>query len=418
MNFPFRERLLSALRWSEQYTRTDMLYLASGGFWLTLGQTIATVAGFALTYAFGNFVPKEIFGNYKYVLSLAGLFGTLALTGMGSAVTQAVARSFDGALRQGLRAYLRWSTLSVVATLAGALYYELKGNEVLALSLLVVAFCSPLLSSLNLYTSFLQGKRDFRRNTVYGFAISTSPPLLIGSLIIAGFNDHIPFFVLAYYVAIIIPAAYFHYRTLVIYRPSERTDPETIPYAWHLSVINFLGRVASYIDKVLVFHFLGATALAVYAFAAAPPQYVLKFNGVFRTLALPKLAARDVPTLKRTLPRKIVLHFVVALGAMILYMLTVPYFFSIFFPLYAESIPYAQALGLTILSAPGVWLGQTLVAHMKKRALYVLNIASPLIKIGLYVTLIPLYGIWGVVAAVILSGFVGFILASVIFKRL
>jgi O-antigen/teichoic acid export membrane protein len=395
-----------------------MVYLASGGLWLTMGQVTATVAGFALTYVFGNFVPKEVFGNYKYVLSLAGLFGTLALTGMGSAVTQAVARGFDGALRHGFRAYLRWSSVSVVATLAGALYYELKGNEVLALSLLVVAFCSPLLSSLNLYTSFLQGKKDFLRNTVYGFVISVSPPLAVGVLIMAGWNDHIPLLVLAYYVAIIIPAAYFHHRTLDIYRPSERKDHESVPYALHLSLINLLGRVASYIDKVLVFHFLGAAALAVYAFAAAPPQYVLKFNGVFRTLALPKLAARDVPTLKRTLPRKIALHFVAAFTVMVLYMLAVPYFFSIFFPLYAESIPYAQALGLTILSAPGVWLGQTLIAHMKKRALYVLNIASPLIKIGLYVTLIPLYGIWGVVAAVILSGFVGFVLASIIFKRL
>ncbi|KKW19339.1 MAG: Polysaccharide biosynthesis protein [Parcubacteria group bacterium GW2011_GWA2_51_10] len=406
------------LRRLDPYMKTDVMYLATGGFWLMLGQIVGTAAGLALTLVFGNFVSKEVFGNYKYVLSLAGIFGAIALTGMGSAVTQAVARGFDGALREGFRTYLQWSIPSMFATLAGAVYYWANDNNVLALSLFIVALGSPVLNACNLYTSFLQGKKDFRRNTIYGFLISSTPPLLLIATMLAGYVEWVPLFVLIYYIAMIAPSAYFHMRTRALYRPSNVIDVETAPYAWHLSLINVLGRIAAYIDKVLVFHFLGAAPLAIYTFASAPPQYVLKFNGIFRTLALPKLAARDIPTLKATLPRKIALHFAVALAVLGVYEILVSPFFRFFLPQYIDAIPYAWALGLTILSAPGVWLGQTLIAHMKKRALYFMNTVSPIIKMGLYVSLIPIYGIWGVVVATVASGFIGFMIAAIIFKRL
>lgn len=413
-----REKLFALLKRTEPFLRTDTAYLASGSFWLTLGQIVGTLAGLALTLVFGNLVSKEVFGTYKYVLSLAGLFGSIALTGMGSAVTQAVARGFDGALRDGVHAYIRWSMPSSLITFAAGAYYLFKNNDTLGLSLLVVAVGSFLLGAFNLYTSFLHGKKDFRRNTLYGFFISSIPPAALIALMFAGFRDLVPLFVLVYYVAMVAPAMFFHARTTAVYKPSGRTDPDTIPYAVHLSAINILGRAAAFIDKVLVFQFLGAAPLAVYTFASAPAQYVLKFNGVFRTLALPKLAARDLPTLKATLPRKIVIHFLVALVALAFYELLVPPFFRLLLPQYTEAIPYALVLGLTILSAPGVWLGQTLIAHMKKRAIYIMNTVHPIIKLGLFIALIPLWGIWGMVAASIISGFLGFIIAAFIFSRL
>lgn len=413
-----RSRAIRLLRWSEQYVKTDMVYLASGSFWLALGQVVGIGAGFALTYLFGNYVPKEIFGNYKYVLALAGLFGTITLAGMGTAITQAVARGFDGVLRQGFRTYLLWSIPSVVLTLGGSAYYFLNENYTLAISLLIVAVGSPILSASNLYSSFLQGKKDFKRSTVYGFVISITPPLAIGSAILSGYSDWVPLFIFLYYLGVAAPSAYFHHRTLKLYRPGPATDPESIPYALHLTLMSFLGRVASYVDKVLVFHFLGAAPLAVYTFAVAPSQYVLKFNGILRTLALPKLAGRDIPTLKKTLPRKISLHFLVALAVFGIYELLVPSFFRILFPLYVESIPYAQALGLLILTTPGIWLGQTLVAHMRKNELYVINTVNPVIKIVLFATLIPLYGIWGLVFATLIAALFGVGVAFWAYRRL
>ena len=289
---------------------------------------------------------------------------------------------------------------------------------VLSLSLIVVAGLAPFVSAFNLYSSFLQGKKDFRRTTIYGFALSVVPPLLLIGVMFTDARDHVWAYIGGYYISMVIISAFFHYRTMRVYKPAATKDPAMVKNAVHLSFMNVLGRVASYVDKILVFHFLGAAQLAVYSFASAPPQYALKVNGVFRTLALPKLAERDIPTLKRTLPRKILLHFIVALIATALYILFVPYFFYYLYPQYLDSIPYAQVLGLTMLSAPGVWLGQTLIAHMKKRELYFVNTLMPIIKMTLFVTLIPLYGIWGVVTATILTGAIGFVVGVWVFRNL
>lgn len=403
---------------TEQILRTDVRYLIKSGFWLSMGQVVSVVAGFGLSVTFGNLVSKEVFGVYKFIFSLAGLFATVTLTAMGTAVTQAVARGYDGALRQGMRTFFMWSIPSILAALGTAGYYLLQGNNEIGFSLLIVAVFSPLLSGFNLYSAYLKGKKDFARDTIYGFSLSVIPPVLMIGAMFLGARFSALVFVAIYYISMVFLSVFFHYRTVSFYKPSDNTDPSVTSYGKHLSLISVLGRVAAYVDKILIFHFLGAAPLAVYSFAIAPSQYVLRFNGIFRTLSLPKLAARDVPTLKQTLPRKIALHFAAAVAVTALYISLIPFFFHLLFPQYLDAIPYAQALGLTILAAPGVWLGQTLVAHMRKRELYIINTISPLFKMGLFATLIPLFGIWGAVGATLGSGLMGLVLGWWAFRKL
>lgn len=414
----FLENLRRTLRWSERYTKTDMLYLARGSFWLSLGQMVSMIVGFALSVTFANLIPKDVYGNYKFVFSIAGFLSAFTLTTMGTAITQAVARGFEGAFARGFRTYLAWSIPSVLAAFALAGYYLLQGNTGVGYSLIIVAIFSPLLYGFNLYDAYLQGKRDFRRSAMYGLFLGVLPPVSLMALAFLGFRTSVPLFFLVYYPIIVGLSAIFHFRTRTLYRPRNTADPGTDRYAWHLFFMNIPGRIASYLDKILVFHFLGAVPLAVYSFALAPSQYALRFNGIIGTLALPKLAARDIPTIKKTLPRKILLHCLVAAAVTALYLLLIPYAFRLVFPKYMDAIPYARALGLTILLAPGVWLSQTLVAHMRKRELYILNIVNPAVELGLYAILLPYFGLWGIVWAVVLSGLAGTLTSIWMFIRL
>ncbi|HEY4510903.1 MAG TPA: oligosaccharide flippase family protein, partial [Candidatus Paceibacterota bacterium] len=97
------------LRGTEKYAKTDMLYLAKGGFWITLGQGISTIAGLALAVGFANLISKEVYGTYSFILSLAGVISVLTLTGTRTAMTQAVARGFEGTLRASFWMSIRWS---------------------------------------------------------------------------------------------------------------------------------------------------------------------------------------------------------------------------------------------------------------------------------------------------------------------
>ena len=53
-----REKFLQFLSWSEKYTRMDMVYFVESGFWVTVGQVVASGTSFALALAFANLLPS------------------------------------------------------------------------------------------------------------------------------------------------------------------------------------------------------------------------------------------------------------------------------------------------------------------------------------------------------------------------
>ena len=93
-----KTKIYKLLRWSEKYTKTDMVYLAKGASWLTSGQIISSFAIVLLAIAFANLIPRETYGTYKYVISVVGALSIFTLPGINTAVVQAVARHNDKCL--------------------------------------------------------------------------------------------------------------------------------------------------------------------------------------------------------------------------------------------------------------------------------------------------------------------------------
>src|SRR5450631_2149615 len=103
-----KDTLKRALLWSGSYIKTDMLYLATGGFWSTTAQIITSAGTFVFAIIVAHFLSKEVYGEYKYVLSVVALLSIFSLT-LGTAVFQSTARGFVGALREGFWQNIRWS---------------------------------------------------------------------------------------------------------------------------------------------------------------------------------------------------------------------------------------------------------------------------------------------------------------------
>jgi len=197
-----------------------MVYLAKGGFWLTLGQGVGAFLGLILAVAFANLVPKEIYGNYKFILSLASIIGAFTLTGMGIAITQSVARGFEGVLRTGFRTQLKWSIFIIIASLGGALYYFWSGNNTIAISLLIVGLFSPLMIATRLYGSFLTGKKEFRTGTFYGMFRNVIPVISLLTTLAFTYNPIVLVFV--YFLSRTATNTFFYLRTLQKYKPSQK----------------------------------------------------------------------------------------------------------------------------------------------------------------------------------------------------
>jgi short subunit fatty acids transporter len=72
-NSAAKSKLISLLRKSEKYTKTDMVYLLKGGFWLNLNNVISSGLSFVLSILFAKYVSKEAYGSYQFLISFASI---------------------------------------------------------------------------------------------------------------------------------------------------------------------------------------------------------------------------------------------------------------------------------------------------------------------------------------------------------
>lgn len=411
-----KQKTVRALRWSQKYTKTDMLYLAKGGGWLTFGKILQTLAGLGLAIAFANLLPQETYGSYKYIVSLAGIIGLFTLTGLRPAITQAVARGYDGSLQAGAKEMLRWSIGIVIVALGCGIYYYLQGNVEFAVAMIFIAVAYPILKSTELCQNFLEGIKDFKTRSIY---LTIWEIVEVGSLVAAlMLTDNLLIILAVFFATNTIPPLAFYLRTLWKYQPSDNVDPKTTTYAKHLSVINFIRSGASHIDKVLVFQFLGPLQLAIYSFAILPVTKAKGLLGSIQILALPKFSEKSKSDLKDTLPKKVLLFTGITLVAVVAFVLLVPYLFELLFPQYLESIPYAQAYSLIFLFYPAILFEQALTAKAEERALYKITIGENLAKIVAIAVLLPLFGIWGGIFALLITQVVKATLSTAYFYQM
>jgi len=411
-----KNKIITLLRWSEKYTKTDMVYLAKGGFWLTAASLISSVSSFLLAIAYANLLSPNTYGTYKYILSFVGILTIFSLPGMNAAIIRATARGFDGSVKQALRIRIKWGLLGGLAGLALAGYYYLAGNTVLTISFLIAGIFMPLMDSLGIYNAILQGKRLFKLSSLYSAILQIGIMLTIIATIFLTKN------------IILIIFSYFISHTLIKFvllkltdkkiPLNKNTDPQTISDGKHFSFIGVIGLIAGQIDKILLWLFLGATPLAVYAFALAPVDQFKKISRTIQALSFPKFVQQEPEIIKKTLPLKLVKYLLILIPIVILYVLLVPWLFKIFFPAYLESIKYSQLYALVILFYPLRLISEVLYAHAKKKELYITSTINPIFKILLLLILVPIYGINGAILALLIPPLLDAVILSYFLKKM
>src|SRR3989338_366845 len=408
-----RGRLYRFLRWSERYTKTDMVYLASGGFWLVLGQIIFALSAFILAVAFANLVPQATYGTYKYITSMAAMFAIFSLPGMGVAVTRASAQGNEHVIHSATRSRILFSLIGTAVALLGSGWYWIHHNNELALALLIIAATLPVLDTTTTYLSYLAGKRRFDLQLKYqAMTQAVSVPILIATLYI---TDSVLIILLAYFVPLVIIRSILYFTTAHTIPPQndDSADKETRGYGRHLTVMSILGTVASQVDKVLLWQFLGPAQVAVYTFATAIPEQLkgpLKGVG---DLAFTKFAAQTPEEIRRNFPllwRKLGLYAIALFSVSIAYIVAAPYIFEFLFPQYIDSVLYSQIFALSLITGVSS-IGSAILAAQKKIAVqYVITTVQPLISIGLFLLFIPLYGVMGAIIAFVMSRFIASII--------
>jgi len=400
-----KNRLISLLRWSERYTKTDMVYLVSSGGWLVAEQVFAAFVTLSVGTVFGHIANKDLYGNYKYVLSLGGLLSAFSLSGIGTAITRAVAQGKEGALKQGVEHALRWSLGIPSLALLGAGYYLYTGNLFLSVSLCIVAVFAPLINSFSLFDYFLIGRREFSTSTLYSMASNVLVALgIIGAVLI---EERAIYLVLAYFVINAALDGFFYVRSVRRAANNDR-EPGLLRYGAHLSGMTILSTIGSTIDSIVVFTFLGPAQLAVYAYAIAIPAQMIGLFKNITPLSSPKFAQRSLTEIQGGMWHRLILLAGLAAVCSLFYILAAPWIFHILFPVYGSSVTYSQLYAVSIvLMAMTYPLISALQAHQKIKELHIASNSTPLTIIVILPILAYFWGIQGVIISQVLARAVG-----------
>lgn len=369
-----------------------------------LGQIVASVSTFLLAIAFANLLPKEAYGAYKYILALAGTLGIFTLTGMGTAVTQTVARGFERVFMPAVYEKIRWGFIGTLVSLSGALYYYLNDNITLAIGLVIIGIFMPFMEAFGLYDSLWQGKKRFDLSTKYfviGQLISVAAS--VGVLLL---TENILILTLTYFGSWTILRAVFlktAHRDLKITNKESGEVIETLSYGRHLSLMGVIGIVANYADRILVFQYIGAAEAAIYAIAIAIPEQI---KGMFKNvgnLALPKFSNRDKGEALKSIREKELKMGVVIVIIIGIYILVAPLIFQYVFPQYQEAVHLSQIFSISIIASLSVIPMSFLQSQKRKEELYIINTTTSIIQIILLFGGIYLYGLMGIILARVAS---------------
>jgi len=391
------DRLQHILKWSEKYTKTDMTYLIKGSFWLLTSQAINFVLALVLLWVFANLVSKEVYGEYRFLLTVVSILGLTSLSGTAVALTHSVALGKRATFYPLLHARIRFGLIGSLGALIGAAYYLWQGNTNLAQTFTLIALFVPFVESYTLYASYLNGVKDFRLISILH---TLQRIATVGALVTVVILTQSVFWILAtYLVAMTLAFKIAQACTLRVHPLNNENDEEALPYAKHLSLMSIMRSGAQYLDKVALWYLAGPVALAQYVVAIAMPNELIAAFSQISRLALPKMSARNKTELQQSLLRKLFIYFIAMIPVVVAYVLFAPFIFATFLPQYIDSVFYSQLATILIIAAPLGLLTQYFFATKHTTALYIMNTLEPIVLIALYALLIPLFGIVGVITA-------------------
>jgi len=385
------------LRWSERYMQIDMVYAMSGGFWLTVGYLASSVSSFVLAVVFANLLDPNVYGTYKYILSVTSVLAISVLPGIDSSLVRAVSRGKEGTMFVVMRTRVLWGIGANTAALLIAFYYWYSGNASIASAFVVVAFFISILDPLASYDDLLRGRGAFRSASALAITGQIASTVLLCAA--AVWSPSLFFIVLAYFGGWTCIRGLLFLYTLRVYPPNTERDSTAIPYGKHLTVMKAANTIASSIGSILLFHISGVQ-LAIFSIAVAPIEQLRGLLGLIESLVFPKFSRETWAMWSLgTLVRKTWIFFASFTFCIGVYIAVSPYLFAFLFPKYLASVPYTQLWSLSLMiTIYTTLLGSMLRAKQEVRKLYVFNTASIVTTLVFTPPLTYFYGIWGLLA--------------------
>ncbi len=396
--------LLYKLAESEKFLKLDLMYFATGSFWAIIQQIIGVSSGLFISYLFGHFVSKTVFGQYNLILSLLGMLNFVSLSGIDKPLTGSIGKGYDGSFVQSRNLKFKYSLIGIPLLLVFAGYYFMQNQNIVASGLIISALFFPFYNSFTNFPALLTAKKLFFTLSALA-SISSLFFLLVMTISIFLFPSTVGI-ITGYLLGLTVPSIFsFYFSKRYIH--NSKKDIHLPSYGLFLTVLSILPWVSANLGNVLLAHYLGVETLAIYSVASRFLTAVQKNFIVFYKPITSKLAGQTPKQNVITLKQHSIKLFAIGIGLAVgLWIMTPPLITFFFTDKYTDAIFYAQILSLALIPLPLNWVLNDMVIYQKHKAPQVVSaFFLPIIKIILFVTIIPSWGISGLVSIILLERF-------------
>lgn len=376
---------------------------------MSVSNIVGMVGGFLTVVILANLLDKNEYGNYKYVYSLVGMLSVLSLTGgFRTIAVQAGALHTDGTIEKLYKTNFPLSILLFAGSLICGLYYILRGNPVIGLSVAIAGMSTVWGNNGIIASSYLNGKKRYWELLMFQGGLILGNLLTLGITILITKNIFVIIAMNSIVTASISTYYYFNIKKRLL--KNDLIDKRLLHYGKHLNWLSIASTFNQYIDSLLIFWLLGSEKLALYAMTTPFVDRIIGFFKAGNTLALPKYTELGPRKAREFLYRRSLFGFLIGLSISCLYILLSPILFNIFFPKYLESMKLSWLFSLNIplvglATLPNAYLDSLIEIKNKYKLLSAITI-SRIVTLPIFIIL---FGVVGVLWSELISRSVGFI---------
>lgn len=319
--------------------------------WLIYAQTIGSLLSLIQLIVLTRVLEPEVFGQYRYGIAISMIVPLFFLSGIPNTITSMIAKGQENIFFAAIKRYIYSTRIPTVFFLITSLSLLYLNFTFLGLVLLLITICSPLYQTVQFYGSYLNGKQDYKRIFLYGLIpdiiaitsvilasifFSTQPLVILGVFLLSNsLGTLIPFLLTV--------------RTYKIKFESKITSEDLISLSKTVSQSNLIQGVGGQIDKLISFHLVSSSGLAVYSIVTMAVQQFRGFQKILYAILLPKQSLnRDHTHFYKALW----LYIGVSALFCVAYIITAPVIFTILFPQYLAFVNLSQFASIAIIFTP------------------------------------------------------------------
>ena len=365
--------------------------------------------GIEILFGLGTFailartLPKEQFAIYSLVFGFIAILRLTSLPGIGTAVSQAFARSFPGGFRDAVKISFTGSLAGSLILLLAAWWHFQNEAFITGQVLIVTAICFPLVTGLTFWRNAAAGSERYFR--LFVFDGLTSATKFFGVALCAYMIPGVLFPVVC--ASLLAPSLINVIATSDQLRglsPNADRERESVVYGVRTTIYQLPSVLAQQLDKFVLFYFISPEALAVYAVALRIPELSRTVVGETNATLGPVFAREKeyTPFLYRfSFKLWLVFLCISVAGAMLI----VPYLLPLLAGTnYSGSVFFAQIMTVGVaLGYLGDIQFRYIKSHLHSQNYLRITLCSALLNGVLILSLAYFFGIVGVVAAYVLK---------------